>query len=166
MSLARDRLKSKTSSRTPRLLAQAPWLVGVVAALLMFGYYASAVSRDEPRMKQPLRGPELPLEPPVELLEVSNSGLPCDIERVLKAKCRRCHTIPPRHGAPIALFTWEQIHAQREGESVHATMLRAVKQDFMPFRTPANPPVERLTAAERGTLIEWLEAGAPRGSCP
>src|SRR4051794_23898536 len=56
------------------------------------------------RAKEAARRAELPipLEPPVELLRVPSSGIPCDVDEVLANKCRRCHTVPARHGAPLA----------------------------------------------------------------
>lgn len=107
----------------------------------------------------------IPLEPPVQLLRVENSGLPCDVDEVLAKKCRRCHTQPPRHSAPVQLMRWEDAHADRNGAPVYQHLGRAVASGFMPFAIMANPPIERLTDAEKKTLLDWVAAGAPRGGC-
>lgn len=164
---ARSFRKTKSGSATPRLLAKAPWLVGILV-VVGAGIYVLSAARATHSARTSVAAPKLalPPEPPVELLEVPNSGLPCDVNRVLKDKCRRCHTIPSRHAAPLALLTWEQVHAERHGQPVHVLMARAIRTDSMPFRIPANPPIERLTAEERKTLLSWLDRGAPRGQCP
>jgi hypothetical protein len=107
----------------------------------------------------------LPLEPPVELLRVENSGLPCDVDEVLARKCRRCHTQPPRHNAPLQLLRWEDTQADRGGVPVFRHLGRVVASGFMPYPIMANPPVERLTDAEKKTLLDWVAAGGPRGGC-
>ena len=108
---------------------------------------------------------ELPLEPPFGPLEVESSGLPCDVEAVLKAKCRRCHTEPRRHSAPFPLLRWEDLQFVHRNEPLYVHIAKVVRSGFMPYRIPANPPVEPLTEAEKKTLIDWSEAGGPRGAC-
>jgi uncharacterized membrane protein len=108
----------------------------------------------------------IPLEPPVETLRVPSSGLPCAVDDVLAAKCRRCHTVPTRHGAPFALLTWEDTHAVVRDRVTFEVMGRAVTSGFMPYNVQANPPVERLTDQEKQTIVDWVAAGAPRAACP
>ena len=108
----------------------------------------------------------IPLEGPVETLRVSNSGLPCAVDDLLAAKCRRCYTIPTRHNAPFALLTWEDTHTLLRDSMRFEVMARAVTSGFMPYNIPANPPVERLTEDEKRILVEWAKAGAPRATCP
>jgi hypothetical protein len=84
---------------------------------------------------------------------------------VLKAKCRRCHTEPRRHGAPFSLLRWEDFQLVHRNEPLHAHVGKVVRSGFMPYRIPANPPVEPLSEAEKKVLIDWSEAGGPRGEC-
>jgi hypothetical protein len=35
----------------------------------------------------------------------------------------------------------------------------------MPFQTLTNPPVEPLTEAEKQIILDWVKAGAPKGTC-
>jgi hypothetical protein len=115
------------------------------------------------RVKRPPR--PIPPEPPFGPLEVDNSGFPCDVDAALKAKCRRCHTTPARHGAPFALLTWEQTQEDFRGTPISGHIARAVKSGFMPYRILTNPPVESLTDAEKQAIVSWAESGAPRASC-
>lgn len=107
----------------------------------------------------------LPLEPPLDLVRVPNSGFPCDVDDVLAAKCRRCHSTPMRHSAPFSLLTWEDTQPMLRDRPRFQVMASAVKSGFMPYNVLANPPVERLSDAEKKVIVDWVEAGALRGSC-
>jgi len=79
----------------------------------------------------------LPEEPPVETLRAPNSGLPCKVDDVFAAKCRRCHTIPTRHGAPLVFLTWDDTRQDRLGQPLYSVIGRAVRSGFMPYRVDA-----------------------------
>src|SRR5688572_6907768 len=91
----------------------------------------------------------LPEEPPVETTRVPDSGLPCDVDDVFARKCRRCHTIPTRHGAPFVFLTWQDTQQARGDQPLAALIGRAVRSGFMPYRIEANPPVQPLTEEEK-----------------
>ena len=107
----------------------------------------------------------LPEEPPVEITRVPDSGLPCDVDDVFARKCRRCHTIPTRHGAPFVFLTWQDTQQARGDQPLSALIGRAVRSGFMPYRIEANPKVEPLTEEEKKIIIDWVDAGAPRQDC-
>jgi uncharacterized membrane protein len=107
----------------------------------------------------------LPQEPPIEMPRVAHSGLPCKVDDVFATKCRRCHTIPTRHGAPFVFLTWEDTRQDRLGQPLYAVIGRAVRTNFMPYRVEANPPVEQLTDDEKKIILDWVDAGAPREEC-
>ena len=161
--------KARPGSVTPRLLGGSPWALVIVVLVLGGGFYFGSQAMPQ---RAPAPTPNswselsLPLEPPVALLSIDNSGFPCDVERVLRAKCRRCHTIPSRHAAPFSLLTWDDTRQLRNGAPIFERMLVAVKSGAMPMRLAANPPVQPLTETEKQVLLEWLEQGAPRGLCP
>jgi len=161
-------LKSKRQSATPRLLSRAPWLLPVLLLLPAAALYAA--SKNPKPSARPTNAQlelELPPEPPVELLRVPNSGFSCAVDSVLEAKCRRCHTRPMRHGAPFPLLTWDDTRLFVRAEAqVYLQLERVISSGSMPFRIPANPPVEPLTADEKWVLLDWAGRGAPRGSCP
>jgi hypothetical protein len=105
--------------------------------------------------------------------------LPCDVEAVLRAKCQRCHNSKAvldvcyaaktcRKG-PFPLLTWSDTHKLQGATPTFELMRQAVESNFMPFQvTDISPPVERLTAGEKATLINWTRACAPGRStaCP
>jgi hypothetical protein len=107
----------------------------------------------------------LPEEPPIEIPRVPNSGLPCRVDEVFASKCRRCHTVPTRHGAPFVFLTWEDTHQDRLGQPLYAVIGRAVRTNFMPQRIEANPPVQPLSDDEKKIILDWVDAGAPREDC-
>jgi len=107
----------------------------------------------------------LPEEPPVETLRVPDSGLPCAVDDVFARKCRRCHTIPTRHGAPFVFFRWEDTRQDRLGQPLYAVIGRAVSSGFMPYKIEANPPVQPLTDDEKKIIVDWVAAGAPKEAC-
>lgn len=107
----------------------------------------------------------LPEEPPVELLRVPDSGLPCAVDDVFAKKCRRCHTVPTRHGAPFVFLTWQDTQQTRADQPLTALIGRAVRSGFMPYRIDANPKVEPLTEDEKKIILDWVDAGAPRADC-
>lgn len=163
-----SQLKSKRQSATPRLLSRVPWLLPVLLVIPAAALYAAS-KKPEASVRSPNapREIELPREPPVDLLSVPNSGFSCAVDQVLEAKCRRCHTRPMRHGAPFPLLTWEDSRLFVRAEApVYLQLERVVTSGTMPFRIPANPPVEPLTADEKWVLVDWARRGAPRGSCP
>jgi cytochrome c5 len=107
----------------------------------------------------------LPEEPPIEIPRVANSGLPCKVDDVFASKCRRCHTVPTRHGAPFVFLTWEDTQQDRLGQPLYAVIGRAVRTGFMPQRIEANPPVQPLSDDEKKIILDWVDAGAPRENC-
>jgi cytochrome c5 len=128
---------------------------------------AEAKAKASARAAEAARRAALPLpeEPPVETLRVANSGLPCKVDDVFAAKCRRCHTVPTRHGAPLVFLTWDETRQDRLGQPLYAVIGRAVRTNFMPYRVEANPPVQQLTDDEKKILLDWVDAGAPRADC-
>ncbi len=109
--------------------------------------------------------PPLPEEPPLELVRVASSGLPCEVDDVFARKCRRCHTIPTRHGAPFVFLTWDDTQQERGGQKLVQLIGRAVQSGFMPYRIEANPPVAPLTDEEKKLILEWTDAGGPSKPC-
>jgi hypothetical protein len=120
------------------------------------------------RSTEPVEKPEpytIPEDPPLGVVRVENSELPCDVDDVLARKCRRCHATPARHGAPFPMYTWTQLQVPRRDQPLYVQLGIVVKSGFMPYAIPANPPVLPLSDQEKQILLEWVGAGAPRGSC-
>jgi hypothetical protein len=89
----------------------------------------------------------------------------CDAQPILSKKCGRCHGKPLDNGAPFAVTTYEDVHlSDSRGTPHYERMLSAIETELMPATfIELTPPVESLTAGERGTLLEWLGADAPLG---
>ncbi|MDB4990158.1 MAG: hypothetical protein JWN04_5336 [Myxococcaceae bacterium] len=86
--------------------------------------------------------------------------LPCEIAAVL-APCTECHAQRPLFGAPMALSSWDDLHAPSSTEPrepVYRRVLERVSDDAMPM-PPA--PRERLKSAQLALLERWVAAGAP-----
>src|ERR1041384_6513624 len=93
----------------------------------------------------------------------------CAALEVVAAKCQRCHSDPPKFGAPVPFVTVDDFH-RPYGSSGSMEYFEAaidqVESDLMPYTalndppTSLMPPVEALTAAEKTTLLGWLRQGA------
>ena len=90
----------------------------------------------------------------------------CDARAVILEKCVRCHSAPPRNGAPFSLATYADTQVPSpNGDAPERTradrMLHAVETGIMPFTGfILDPPVAKLTCEERETLLDWLRNGA------
>jgi hypothetical protein len=126
---------------------------------------ATVRAQAEAKRQAELAAAPLPEEPPVELLRAEDSGLPCAVDDAFAAKCRRCHTIPTRHGAPFVFLTWQDTQQARGDERLATLIGRAVRSGFMPYRIEANPKVEPLTEEEKKSILDWVDAGAPQERC-
>jgi hypothetical protein len=122
-----------------------------------------AAARDEEAARRAAEPP--PAEPPVDVLRVPGSGLPCKVDDAFALKCRRCHTVPTRHGAPFVFLTWADTQQERGGLRLTELIGRAVRSGFMPYRIEANPPVQPLTDEEKRVILQWVDAGGPRQDC-
>lgn len=88
-------------------------------------------------------------------------GFPCEVERILQAKCQRCHGDPLQNAAPFPLLTWEDTQVSRGSSRIYERIKIAVSSRFMPLMISGlDPPVEPLTTEERAALLDWLEEGA------
>jgi hypothetical protein len=94
----------------------------------------------------------------------------CEVKPILDEKCRRCHGDPLANDAPVPLATFDDIHAEYPegtGDEAWQLMEEMVSGGVMPplplKPTDGKGPVQPLTDDESSLLLEWLEAGAPRG---
>lgn len=151
---------------------QAPLFVALAVILLVIVFTRKPKPKPEPQPAvaapqsvAPSEPEPIPEEPPFGALRVEDSGLPCEVDDVFAKKCRRCHATPPRHGAPFSFYTWAEVQTLRSTQPLYQHIGRVVESGFMPLPIQANPPVEPLTDIEKKTLLDWVGAGAPRGSC-
>ncbi len=87
-------------------------------------------------------------------------ALPCNVEAVLRARCQTCHGRPTAFGAPMALLTLAdtQGRAVTGAAPVSDLMKQKVSAGLMP---PQATPTGALTATDKATLLDWLNAGTP-----
>lgn len=74
--------------------------------------------------------------------------LPCDVEVIVAARCRVCHSRTSVGEEPL-LDTYAQVRAEAPW------VVEAVLEDFMPLLPPP------LTDEEKATFVDWLESGTP-----
>jgi hypothetical protein len=66
---------------------------------------------------------------------------------------------------PFPLLVWSDTRRDLGGFRPVDMIATAVSSGIMPFQsTRVSPPVEKLTDAEKKTLIQWAQACAPPGS--
>lgn len=101
----------------------------------------------------PTPAPEVDAGPP---------HLPCDVEALLRTRCRGCHGDPPAQGVPFPLLTQADFLRPYTGATVGERAIGALDADFMPLNGPP------LNPADKAVLIGWLDAGVPlsTATCP
>lgn len=90
-----------------------------------------------------------------------SSGLPCDVDAVLAARCRSCHATPL--AAPMTLLTYEDLVAPSRSDASRKVVDVAIER--MRSATRPMPPSGSAPQADVGVLEEWVGAGLPRGAC-
>lgn len=81
--------------------------------------------------------------------------IPCEVDALLTARCRSCHTDPPTQDAPFPLLTQADFQRPFAGSTVAERAVGAVESDFMPLNRPP------LNAEQKTLLFGWLDAGVP-----
>ena len=99
--------------------------------------------------------------------------LPCDVEAIVAVKCRRCHDEPAALEpclaqssclrAPFPLATPADTRRDLGGGTrVIDLLAKVIESGEMPYQSDSiQPPVEKLTAAEKTALVSWAKACAP-----
>jgi hypothetical protein len=88
-------------------------------------------------------------------------ALPCDVDAVLAANCRKCHDASPKYGAPMSLVTADDLHAPAKSNParrVYELVPERIADDNNPM---PQPPNARLSDGDRATLTSWAGIGAP-----
>lgn len=92
----------------------------------------------------------------------AKAGLPCDVAAVLDQHCTSCHAAgTPQFGAPMSLASAKdfQLSAPKAKRPVHEASIERIERDGPGAMPPSPQPP--LSAADKKTLLTWLEAGAP-----
>lgn len=88
------------------------------------------------------------------------AALPSDVDAVLAARCRKCHSDPPRNFAPFPLVTWQDTHAPapaHDAQAVYEVIAERIHDPGFPMPPAGNP----MTDADRKVLDDWIAQGAP-----
>jgi hypothetical protein len=93
-----------------------------------------------------------------------DSGLPCDVDALLAAKCRSCHSNPPTGGAPIPLETRDDLLAKSKIDATKTVADRVLLR-MQDSKAPMPPAPPLATAEEIAAFKAWVDAGTPVGSC-
>ncbi len=93
----------------------------------------------------------------------ANSGLPCDVAKVVSDSCASCHGAKPTGGATTSLVT-------REGFVAPSTVdpKQTVGQLAVARMRDAKAPMPKsglLPEADVAIVDTWVKAGMPRGEC-
>jgi hypothetical protein len=89
------------------------------------------------------------------------TGLPCDVDDVLKTRCQTCHASEPKFGASAPLVTYQDLQKPGPGANASKKVYELVKQRIHDDARPMPPsPKERLTTAEAAAIDGWIAAGA------
>lgn len=89
------------------------------------------------------------------------TGLPCDVDAVLKARCQTCHASAPKYGASVPLVTWDDLQKPGPGGSSNKKVYELVKARIHDAERPMPPsPQPRLADKEAAAIDGWIAAGA------
>ena len=90
-----------------------------------------------------------------QIVEVDDSNLiPCAPRAVLQTVCQKCHTKPPRNGAPFPLVTRSNIVRTTPDGQIRELMIQQLETRRMPLAP------ETIDEGSRTILLEWLTDGA------
>jgi len=85
------------------------------------------------------------------------TGIPCDVDTLLKAKCVSCHNT----GSFLPLVTYADLTAM---SSTYPTQTYAQRSSVR-MTAGTMPPGGGATTTEIASLDAWITAGYPKGSC-
>jgi hypothetical protein len=93
------------------------------------------------------------------------NGLPCGVDKVLKAQCQTCHGATPVSGASTSLVTYDDLMkpapAAYPGKKVWEAVQDRIHNDARPM--PA-APATRVAGDDLKAMDDWFSAGTPKSS--
>jgi hypothetical protein len=93
--------------------------------------------------------------------EARVTGLPCDVDAVLKANCQKCHAAQPQYGASTSLVTYDDLTKDHNGQKVYDLVKSRIHDDARPMPPSPNP---RLSEKDLGAIDAWIAGGAKSSS--
>ena len=93
------------------------------------------------------------------------TNLPCDVSKVLAAKCQACHGAKPSAGAGTSLVTWDDFQKAGPADDGGKPVKDLVRARIHDAERPM-PPGGTMALPELEVLDKWIAAGGPKGqSC-
>ena len=95
------------------------------------------------------------------LTDAGPSGLPCDVDALLRQSCRTCHGVHLIGGAPMTLMTYAQLLAPAPTDKSKTVAQRSLEM----MQASTMPPGGGLAASDLSVFATWVQNGTPMGSC-
>lgn len=92
----------------------------------------------------------------------ASSGLPCDVQALLTARCVGCHSDPPTSG-PMSLVSYADLIAPSKSDT--SKSVAAVALERMHNASNPMPPSNPLQEHEYAGFASWVSAGLPATGC-
>jgi hypothetical protein len=90
-----------------------------------------------------------------------DTGLPCDVQKVLAENCWTCHGTTPAQDAPMSLVSYDDLSATNADGDTYADLAVARMRDA---KSPM-PPSGSMAEADIAVVEAWVNAGAHEGVC-
>lgn len=89
------------------------------------------------------------------------SHLPCEIEAIIKARCKNCHVPSTAPNRPVSLLTY----ADFAQPSKSAPTMTYAQQALMLVQNGMMPLTGKLPPEQIQQFADWVQAGAPQAEC-
>ncbi|MDB4976169.1 MAG: hypothetical protein JWN48_4510 [Myxococcaceae bacterium] len=97
----------------------------------------------------------------IEKADDLGGTIPCDVQKLVVAKCGPCHGAKPAGGAPMSLVTLADFHKPAVTDNAREAYELASERMAETDPTLRMPPTSvQISAAETKSLTDWLKAGA------
>ena len=94
----------------------------------------------------------------------TTTGLPCDVDAVMKSRCQGCHGAVTQYGATMSLVSWDDLQKPAPSDPAKKVLDVVKARIHAPDRPMPPVPNPLLAATELATLDAWLGAGTPASS--
>ena len=86
----------------------------------------------------------------------TKTGLPCEVDAVLKTNCQTCHAATPQYGASTSLVTYDDLMKDHNGKKVWELVKERIHDDARPM--PA-APATRVAGNDLKAMDDWFAGG-------
>jgi len=98
--------------------------------------------------------------PPTTQASVGDTGLPCNVQKVLADRCWTCHGTTPRDRAQTLVSYDDLSRKDSSGKTFAELAIERIHDEVKPM-----PPSGSVPDADKDVLDAWVRGGAKRGSC-